>query len=252
MRDREYPLSKPNDTYRIALLGPSYVMGSGVGDDETFENLVEDRMNRDDIGKPYGKYEILNFAISSYTDAQQVMVLEDKALQFQPDAVFLVQTAIDPEVMVRFVADKLSNHVEFPFPELEQLAAKAGADKSLSAEDATRRLMPYKLNLVSWSYNRIAQDAKSRGIVPVWIYIPDLGHEEDPQRLADLTLLARQAGFITIDLSDVYRNQNIASLQVASWDTHPNAIGHQLIANRLYEAIHQQNIWLGLGLAEPQ
>ena len=248
MRDRDYTLAKPANSYRIALLGPSYVMGSGVGDNETFENLLEDRMNREDAGKPYGKYQILNFAISSYTDAQQVEELEDKALQFRPDAVFLVQTSIDPEVMVRLVAQKLFDHVDIPFPELEEFAAKAGADKAPSVEDATRRLMPYKFDLVAWSYNRIVQDAKSRGIVPVWIYLPDLGHPEDAQRLADLTRLARQAGFTTIDLSDVYRNQDTASLQVASWDAHPNARGHQLIAEKLYSALHEPTLWTALRL----
>ena len=36
MRDRDRLLAKPAGTYRIALLGPSHVMGSGVADGETF------------------------------------------------------------------------------------------------------------------------------------------------------------------------------------------------------------------------
>ena len=43
MRDREYDKEKPAGTYRFVLLGSSHEVGSGVKDDETFENLVEDQ-----------------------------------------------------------------------------------------------------------------------------------------------------------------------------------------------------------------
>jgi hypothetical protein len=36
MRDSEIELAKPANTYRIAILGPSHVMGSGVANGETF------------------------------------------------------------------------------------------------------------------------------------------------------------------------------------------------------------------------
>ena len=49
--------------------------------------------------------------------------------------------------------------------------------------------------------------------------------------------LAEEAGFIVLDLSGIYKNQDIKSLHVAEWDDHPNGKGHQLIAARLYEAL---------------
>src|SRR5690606_15081357 len=45
MRDRDYTLEKPAGTRRIALLGPSYVMGIGVADDETFDTFLEGSLN---------------------------------------------------------------------------------------------------------------------------------------------------------------------------------------------------------------
>ena len=41
MRDREYEKIKPANTYRIVLLGASHDQGTGVNDDQTYENLVE-------------------------------------------------------------------------------------------------------------------------------------------------------------------------------------------------------------------
>ena len=46
MRDREYMDLKAAETYRIAILGSSHVMGWGVNDGETFEALIEERLSR--------------------------------------------------------------------------------------------------------------------------------------------------------------------------------------------------------------
>ena len=45
MRDQHYELQKAPQTYRIAILGASIEMGVGVGDQEVFESLFEERLN---------------------------------------------------------------------------------------------------------------------------------------------------------------------------------------------------------------
>jgi hypothetical protein len=49
--------------------------------------------------------------------------------------------------------------------------------------------------------------------------------------------MAAAAGFVMIDLSDVFKGQNIATLRLAEWDEHPSARGHALIASRLFAAL---------------
>ena len=63
MRDKDYEKIPPPNTYRIALTGPSFVMGYGVNDGEDFDSLLEERLNRENSGTPYAGYEILNFAV---------------------------------------------------------------------------------------------------------------------------------------------------------------------------------------------
>src|SRR4030095_7915628 len=60
MRDREYDTIKPPNTYRIVLLGGSHDQGNGVKENETYENVVEDRLNRELPNSHYSRYEILN------------------------------------------------------------------------------------------------------------------------------------------------------------------------------------------------
>jgi hypothetical protein len=63
MRDREYDTIKPPNTYRIVLLGGSHDQGSGVKVYETYENVVEDRLNHELPDSHYSRYEILNMSV---------------------------------------------------------------------------------------------------------------------------------------------------------------------------------------------
>jgi transcriptional regulator of nitric oxide reductase len=53
--------------------------------------------------------------------------------------------------------------------------------------------------------------------------------------------IAREAGFLTIDLLDTYAAvSDFAPLWVAPWDRHPNALGHAMLGERLYEALQPE------------
>jgi hypothetical protein len=51
---------------------------------------------------------------------------------------------------------------------------------------------------------------------------------------------AEEAGFVTLNLRDAYKNQDENTLRLAEWDAHPNAAAHRLIATRLYEVLQEK------------
>jgi hypothetical protein len=63
-------------------------------------------------------------------------------------------------------------------------------------------------------------------------------HEEE---IIHLTGLAKESGFIVLDLSHAYDNQDLDSLVVAYWDKHPNARGHMLIAEEFYRELQKKH-----------
>jgi hypothetical protein len=67
-----------------------------------------------------------------------------------------------------------------------------------------------------------------------------------------LTGLATEAGFSVVNLTNAYANHDLETLIVAPWDRHPNAKGHQLIADHLYEAIQTKALIPGFGLLSSQ
>jgi alginate O-acetyltransferase complex protein AlgI len=233
MRDKDYERVPPPDTYRIALLGPSNVMGWGVGDGETFEALVEERLNREQAGARHANYEILNFGVPGYRPPQQLVALE-RALGFSPQAVFYVAVGREPSQSALHIATIVREGVDIPYPELRAIVAKAGLVPAMDETTALRLLQPFEGEVLSAIYKRIVGECRHRGIVPVWIYLPQVRagswQEETPEEMR----AAKGAGFVTIDLGDIYKGQDIAAIRVAEWDQHPNARAHRLIAERLY------------------
>jgi hypothetical protein len=229
----------------MSILGASIEMGWGVEDDETYESLVEDRLNRDLAGGTDQKYEILNHAVAGYYPLQQAAIVE-KALEFQPRAILYVATGREFSRSVYYLSEVTNKGIEVPYPGLRDIAEKAGLEPGMSEEEASRRLVPFRVELLSWLYRHIVDLCRSQHVVPVWIFVPQLYQGSWEEETAPALSQARDAGFVVIDLSDVYEGKDTSPLQLADWDRHPNARGHALIADRLYAALIQNEDRLGL------
>jgi len=239
MRDKDYELRPSLGTFRIAIVGPSNVMGWGVGDGETFEALVEARLNREQAGKPFTKYEILNFGVPGYNPPQQLVSFE-KSLQFAPNAVFYVATGREISRAADYLVDVVQKRIEIPYPALREIVAKAGLAPDMDRAAARRHLARFKEEVLSAVYQLIAQEARARDVVPLWIFLPQVREGDWQDETPATVRLAENAGYVVIDLSDIYTGADPATMRLAEWDEHPNARAHQLIAARIYSALEEK------------
>jgi hypothetical protein len=93
IRDKEYSLNKPKDTYRIAVIGDSFTFGDGVLLNETFVKLLEKRLNQN----PDLKYEVINFGVYGYGIKEIKEFYEYKVKKYNPDLVLYAYFPNDPE-----------------------------------------------------------------------------------------------------------------------------------------------------------
>lgn len=237
LRDREYEVTKHPGTFRIAMLGSSSVMGLNVGDGESFEALVEERLNRERVGKPHGRYEILNFGVNGYNPPSQVVVLERKVLEFKPDALILVYNLQDSYFSVQRFAKSLRRGIE-PIDEVfREVAKAANVDGRTPELRAEKRLTPHAPRLIEWAFKRIAARCRQEGIPAILVYQPLLGSKGRQPEAEQMMQLARDAGFTVISLEGSFGSADPDTLKVAPWDAHPNAKGHKLLADELYAAL---------------
>lgn len=84
-RDKEWSSRKPINTYRIAVLGDSFVEAFQVESEFTFLQLTENQLNKDQTYK----VELLNFGRSGFTQTEELIVLKNYTPHFSPDIVIL-------------------------------------------------------------------------------------------------------------------------------------------------------------------
>lgn len=86
--DAEHTVAKEEGVFRVAVLGNSYTEAFHVPNEQAYWHVLEQEMNR---CLPPGKkrVEVLNFGVSGYGTAQNLILLEKRVWAFQPDLVIL-------------------------------------------------------------------------------------------------------------------------------------------------------------------
>ncbi len=85
LRDREYSVLKPANTYRILVLGDSFTEGYGVEADETFSKQLEQLLP----AKVGVSVEVINAGMRGTSTDQQLLYLTNQGMKFHPDLVLL-------------------------------------------------------------------------------------------------------------------------------------------------------------------
>ena len=88
-RDRERSARKSPGTFRVALLGDSFVEAFQVGQAETLAAILERRLNAECGAAPATSFEVLNFGVSGFGTAEELETLRYRASEFAPDLVLL-------------------------------------------------------------------------------------------------------------------------------------------------------------------
>jgi hypothetical protein len=252
MRDHDFEMEKPAGVYRIALLGSSNEMGMGVADSEVFKQLVEDRLNRNDVGGNIQRFEIMNFALRGQDAFQKLGTLENRVWQFSPDAVFWVTYALEDQIMVRRLSQVFKQEIEIPEPyrqAIQDVFRKQDCDSTVPEERIMRGLQPYAEDLLRFIYQRMIEQCSQRGIRIWMVYRPDQHEAPDVAKgdRARTFNLLQSLGLPTFDLTPgLNQARNRKGLMVEGDENHYNEEGHRLLAEELYKQLH------ALRLANPK
>lgn len=75
---------------RILVLGDSYVQGHGVSKENTFVEILEEKLNED-----FGKFEVINAGVFGYSPLVEYLYLKKEGLKFEPELVILALSLTD-------------------------------------------------------------------------------------------------------------------------------------------------------------
>jgi hypothetical protein len=111
LRDREHSKEKPPGTLRVAVVGDSYAEAFQVAQDAAFWSVMERRL-QDCPSLAGRRAEVINFGVSGYGTAQELITLREKVWEYSPDVVLLAVTT-NNDVLDNSRALKLTDEIPY-------------------------------------------------------------------------------------------------------------------------------------------
>lgn len=231
-RDDEYPVAK-GDRRRIVFLGDSLTLGWGVEKEQTFEHILEGRLNAT------APTEIINLGIGNYNTTQEVNLFIDKGAKYDPDQVVLFYFINDAEpVPQKSRFPGLGNYRIVTFYWSRIKALKARLSDSTGFQEYYSAL--YRDGSEGWARSQAAllqlkQLSREQGFDLRVVLLPELHQLADytfRKEHAIVTDFLRANEIPVLDLAPSFQGERQPqTLWVSLDDAHPNARAHGLIAD---------------------
>lgn len=251
MRDKDFSLEKPADTIRIAVIGDSYTFGSGVKDiNLTYSKILEKELNKLDDDKTY---EVLNFGVPGYDAPQELDMLKNKALNYNPD-IIIIGYSVNDVVNIDSSINKSPDMISIPFIGfwLRQVSYSY-----YFLETRTNRFLEnigvrtsYEITLLEVYnselnqnhsrilYKEIAELTNANDISVILVNFP-ITYNLKNYPFSIITNFSRSVaeenGFYFIDLTKPFSEFKPEELIVSKYDRHPNELGHEIAAENILE-----------------
>lgn len=241
LRDREYPLAKPEGMTRIVMLGDSVTFGWGVEEEDTVSTLLENRLN-DGLAAPV--YEVINAGVGNYNSSMEITSFLEREAKLNPDIVVLNYFINDAEpTPQRKNSTVLENSYAAVYImsriDILERTYFGGADwrdyySALYDEDAA-----------GWQQNReairrLAEYCERNGIALMIVNYPELHQLADypfPHVTDKVRALAAELDAPFHDLLPSVREFEPESLWVSPTDAHPNAKATRAFAASIEAAL---------------
>ena len=147
-RDVDHAVEKPADSYRIAVIGDSYVEALQVERGEMFTNFIAGHLgNCGSVGNR--RVEVLSFGVSGYGTAQELLMLRDKVWKYSPDLVVLLVTTNND------ITDNLREFKRSPIPYFRVQDGQWVEDDSFRDDPAFKRRNSTLQSLGNWLTNHL-------------------------------------------------------------------------------------------------
>lgn len=207
--DREYSFRKPPGTIRIVGLGDSFTQGYEVDLADTYLYRLEEILAA--RGLPV---EVINLGVSGYGNAEELLMLEELGLRFDPDVVVVAFFQNDLHDNVRSGLFRLDAHDQLVRDAQEYLPAIGIRDRLYSFW--AYRWAAEHSHLLSLCRERLARVVKRRRVQKNVDQLAPGGADDYPARLAGRLLEEikhrcdqRDVAFLLMDIPGATLESNL-------------------------------------------
>lgn len=252
-RDYDHALQKVPGTTRIVVIGDSIASGLWIDRyTDTFPAVLEIQLRAAGV-----QAEVINLGVVGYNTQQEVEMLREHGLDYQPDIVVLAYCLNDRERNDGFLMQRLlereKNEGGMNAARMAPLFAKSALFRFLryrvfppgvpaqNTEHVSRYLALVASDTTAQYFPVLQQLAETHGfrvVVAIFPALDDLdnyAHLDEHRRIAEL---AAQSGFERTDLLAPFRSCRAATGEAQGIDIyHPSKAGHACAGKTLAETI---------------
>lgn len=225
---------KPNEQkLRFALLGGSIELGPGVSYEETFPYIWQEGLNTKLTDKH--EVEILNFAVPSYHITEQVYLMRNKVMDFNPDVIIYTAHSREQLRTIRGLYPKFNAGYHKDDDWIYQFIISANIEQGVDKLIFEQKLQPKADELMKWGLQNIYDIGSENNAKMVLLYVPNGMDKNIPGEKEKLIKIARNVGFDIVDLTTYYETINEIDVILAPWDNHLSQKAHNVYGNGLIE-----------------
>jgi lysophospholipase L1-like esterase len=256
----ERTLRKPPNTRRVALLGDSLAQGWGADQNRSWATLLENRLNATHLDGTTQRFEVLNFALPGYSLTQMLDVAKEDTPRFQPDVYLLALTELSvfrnwSEHLVRVIQLGIDPKYDF----LREIVRGAEADRRDAPLSLLAKLAPFRFPVIQGVLANIKQHAAHEHVSFLVVLVPSLEDGDmSRRRFSGVPDVLASLDIPVVDLLDTFDGiLDLEPFRMNSAEVHPNARGHAMILENLYNKLQAQpDVWTALagskaGVAHP-
>ena len=237
LRDKEYSIEKPPNTFRVAVIGGSFTVPAGVEIDQAFHSILESRFNQ---GSPDLNYEFINFGVSGYRINNKLATLKYKALEYDLGLVLFVldgsQFTEDEEK--EFSPKRIKNQFfqSFTYKLLSKM--KLFKDDKRHKEFLNKHLDG--LSEFDQDLKELSEISKKHDL-PICIVVLD--HDYTNNELSiEIQKLVEKNDLCYSSTVAAFENTNLNDMTIYKTDIHPNYRANQIFADEIYTDLNEQNL----------
>lgn len=237
LRDKEYSVEKPENTFRVAVIGGSFTVPAGVEIDEAFHSILEDKLNKENRDL---NYEFINFGVSGYRINNKVATLKYKALKYSPDLILFVLdgSQFTQEEEKEFKAKSVKNQFFQSFT--YKLISK---NKLFGNDDEDREYLDEQmagLDKLDQTLNELSLISKKRNI-PICIVVLD--HDFSHLGLSEeIKKLVLKNNLYYSNTIPAFKDTDLNEMTIYQIDIHPNSRANRIFADAIYNDLTNQSL----------
>ena len=180
-----------------------------------------------------------------YKIAKSFFQVADITAKYKPDAVIYFAHSDERNKMIKDISNIIKRNIPIKYPFLQKVINLCGVNSEMSEKQIKQLLTPYIDCILQWSYAEMASICKKNNAKIIWIYLLTTEDTVNENEYNTIYKFAKQAGAITLNIKNPYKNIPRSQIQISETNTHPNILGHQLIANDFYKEIikHKHDIF---------